>query len=130
MEQYKGISFPFRFNSRGGVQTSTLTPYDFSRIRESITQIVMTAKKERVMLNDFGTNAENSVFENLDDATEAGILRHEIMKAIEEQEDRVAVNECSILTEEEDGVPYVLVVLDIHIIKFMRDETMTVRFAS
>jgi phage baseplate assembly protein W len=128
MEQYKGISFPFRFNSRGGVQTSTLTPHDFSRIYESITQIVMTLKKERVMRVEFGTNAEYSIFESLEDATEVGILRHEVMKAIEEQEDRVRINDCLVSLVDEDDSKKVILTLDVHIIKFMRNEAVQIQF--
>jgi phage baseplate assembly protein W len=122
MATYKGISFPFRFNSKGGVATSELTPDDFSRIRESLEQIIFTRKNERIMLRDKGTKAADTLFENADDITELGILRHDVMKSIEEQEDRVLVNDVTVEPIDVDGEPKILVEIDAHIVKFMVDE--------
>jgi phage baseplate assembly protein W len=122
MTSYKGISFPFRFNSKGGVTSNELSPIDFSRIFESIRQIIFTRKRERVMLADKGTDAETALFEPSDDLTEMGILRHEIMKAIDEQEDRVSVNDVYVSEITIGDEVKLLVEVDAHIIKFMQDE--------
>lgn len=127
METYKGISFPFRFNSRGGVTTSELTPQDFSRIYDSIRQIVFTKKNERVMMTGFGTEAGDYVFEALEDPTEQGIFKHELTKAIEEYEDRVGVDQVNIFFDDEQGESAVIVEIQATIIKFMKSTTLRFR---
>lgn len=123
MATFKGMSFPFRFNSKGGVTTSELTPEDHSRIYESIKQIIFTRKNERIMLNDFGTNAQDAVFEPTDDVTEMGILRYEIMQALEENEPRILVNDVTVTAIDEISI---LVTVDAHIVKFMTDATFSI----
>lgn len=123
---YKGISFPFRFGSSGGVAKSILTHSDFSRIKESITQILFTYQNERVMNNLFGSPRQY-VFENLDDVTERALFRHEIVKAIETYEDRVEVIECRLYPDPtKEGT--LIVSLDLHIIKFVKDVTLQLEF--
>ena len=121
---YQGISFPFRFNSQGRVEKSKLTHDDFSRIKESIHQIIFTFHMERVMNTEFGV-PRMSVFQSLDDITDQAILKHEIRKAIEKHEDRVEVNDIRIYTDgENEGT--LIVELDLHIIKFLKDVTVKV----
>jgi hypothetical protein len=59
---FRGISFPFRFNSLGGVATSTVETGNPAHILESIRQIVGTRRGERVMRPEFGADADNLVF--------------------------------------------------------------------
>lgn len=124
---YKGISFPFRFNSSGGVATSELSHTDFSRIEESIYQILFTEMKERIFKTEFGTKLKRQVFEVDGDITQIAILRHEIEKAIDTFEERVAVNDIRIYTvDEEEGKLFIE--LDVHIIKFMKDVTLQLSY--
>jgi uncharacterized protein len=120
---YKGISFPFRFNSQGRVEKSELTHDDFSRIKESIIQILFTFKMERIMLTDFGST-RGAIFDPLDDMTDRALLKHEIQQAIEKYEDRVDVNNVEVYTDEsKEGT--LIVVLDLHIVKFVKDVSLT-----
>lgn len=129
MVVFKGIAFPFRFNSKGGVSTSELSPNDYSRIYESIYQIILTRKNERIMLNDIGTNSSEAIFEATDDLTQMGILRHEIIKALSEQENRISVNDVSIssIYDEESKETKILVVINAYIIKFMTNEQFAIQ---
>jgi phage baseplate assembly protein W len=121
---YKGISFPFRFNSQGRVERSQLTPSDFSRIRESIAQILLTFKNERIMNGEFGS-IRGAIFDPIEDITDVAILQSEVQTAIEENEDRVIVNDVRVYTEPGD-TGKIVVDIDVHIIKFMKDAELTV----
>lgn len=120
---YKGISFPFRFGSNGGVVTSKLNHYDTSRIKESIHQIVLTFLGERVMLPNFGSNLNDYVFEIAGDETSLALLQHEMKKAIELNDDRVVVNSLKVFNVDEDGGT-VIIEADIHIVKFVKNVQM------
>lgn len=121
---YQGISFPFRFNSLGKVEKSKLTYDDFSRIKESIHQIIFTFQMERIMNTGFGV-PRMSIFQSLDDITDQAILKHEIRKAIERHEDRVEVKDIRVYTDEQNEGT-LIVELDLHIIKFLKDVTIRV----
>jgi phage baseplate assembly protein W len=122
---FQGISFPFRFNGHGRVEKSKLTPDDFSRIQESIAQIIFTMQLERVMNIEFGMSRK-PVFINMEDETDLAILKFEIQKAIEKNEPRVEINDITIYPDpEKEGT--LIVVLDIHIIKYLKDVTLQVQ---
>lgn len=98
---YKGISFPFRIDGRGGVATSELTPQNLERIKESIAQIVRTNIGERIMEVTFGSNISRFVFSNLENISTRALLKHELTKAIEKWEKRVVVDNVEIYSSEE-----------------------------
>lgn len=120
---YKGIAFPFNFNSRGGVSTSVLSPDDYTRIKESITHIITTRKQEVPMKPEFGTNADDWTFEDFDDETNIGMLRAELEEAIESAEPRVALTN---MKAWRNGDETVTVEVEIQIIKFQITETVQV----
>lgn len=123
---YKGISFPFRFNAHGRVEKSKLTHDDFSRISESITQIIFTFRMERIMNNEFGMT-RNAIFMVIDDITDQAILKHDITQAIELHEPRVLINDCTIYADpEKEGT--LIVELDLHVIKFVKDISLQIPF--
>lgn len=123
---YKGISFPFRFDSKGGVATSVLTPNDYSRISESIHQIIFTRKYERIMKPNFFTPAETFLFEPTDDETAIGEFIYDVTNALEEFEDRITVNDIHVHVTEEGGEEKINVLIDARIVKFMRDEIIAI----
>jgi phage baseplate assembly protein W len=121
---FQGISFPFRFNGLGRVEKSKLTPDDFSRINESIQQIIFTAHLERIMNISFGMSRD-VVFSNMEDMTDQAILAHEIRLAIETFEPRVEINDINIYPDpNNEGT--LIVDLNLHIIKFLKDVSMQV----
>jgi len=75
---FTGISFPFRFDGRGGVATSTTSITDFSHIKESIMQIILTQVGERRMEPDFGSEVRDHLFTMVDDETDIAILKFKI----------------------------------------------------
>lgn len=121
---YKGVAFPFSFNSRGGVSTSILSPNDYSRIKESITHIITTRKGESPMRPDFGTNADNYIFEDFEDETTIGMLRYELEEAIERAEPRVSLQNLNAWKDEK--TEQIFVEVEIKIIKFQITETIKV----
>lgn len=106
---YKGISFPFRFNSSGGVATSTTSPEDLSHIEESIEQIIRTRMYERVMEHNFYCDIDPSLFENMEDATNQGLLAFSIQEALNRNDDRIEVEDIEFKLDEGGTIVYALV---------------------
>lgn len=99
---HKGIAFPFQFGSSGGVNTSELTPSDYSRIYQSIYQILFTHKDERVNANGFGSRVKDYLFDSLDDVNTLSNIKFEVEKAIEEQEPRVELIDVNVYADDEN----------------------------
>jgi phage baseplate assembly protein W len=98
----KGLKFPFTFQRRsGGAQISTATSSDHAHIHESIRQILGTKKGERFMRPDFGTRLHELVFEPSDQLL-YGLIRHEVMEALDAWEPRIIVTEVSVSADESD----------------------------
>lgn len=98
----KGLSFPFAFQRRsGGAQISTATSSDHAHIHESIRQILGTRKGERFMRPDFGTCLHELVFEPNDHIL-FGLIRHEVMTALDGWEPRIIVKDVAIAADEAD----------------------------
>lgn len=123
---FKGISFPFRFNSSGGVATSTTAPNDLSHIEESIEQIIRTSIGERVMEVEFGNEAFRLLFENLDDETNRGIITMFITDAIERWDKRVKVNMVDIITEETN----IVFNITIYVQKYLTTQVVSISIKS
>lgn len=97
---FTGISFPFRFDGRGGVATSTTSINDFTHIKESIMQIILTKVGERRMELEFGSEVRDHLFSMIDDETDIAILKFKIQEAIEKYEKRVDVINIDIIHDE------------------------------
>jgi len=74
---------------------------------------------ERIMNPQLGTE-RGHVFDPMGDLTSHSVTRFNIIKAIEEQEPRVAVNDVLVYTEEGEEAMLVIEV-DVHIIKYVKD---------
>lgn len=89
----KGLKFPLTFQRRsGGTQISTATSSDHAHIHESIRQILGTRKGERFLRPEFGSNLHRLVFEP-NDGVLYGLIRHEVMTALDQWEPRVIVTD-------------------------------------
>ena len=98
----KGLSFPFAFQRRsGGARISTATSADHAHIHESIRQILGTRKGERLMRPEFGTRLYELVFEP-NDRLLYGLIRHEVVEALERWEPRIVIREVLIAPDETD----------------------------
>lgn len=120
---YKGISFPFRFNSRGGVETSVLSPTDYSRIKESIRTIISTRVGERYMLPEYGNNVHEYLFDSLDDVSIQAELADGIRDALERNDERILVQGVNFQSTT-NGV--VVIDVDVRIVRLQVNETITV----
>jgi len=81
----------------GGPQNVMSRQEDNQLIRNDILQLLLTIPGERVMRPTFGVHLRDAVFEPSDDATVAN-LEQEIRYAIEENDQRVIVNDVQIIT--------------------------------
>ena len=125
---YKGIAFPFKFGSNGGVRTSTLTPDDHDRIYQSIYQILFTYKKERINNSEIGSRLKEYLFEPFDDINTLALIKFEVEKAIAEQEPRVEVLDVRVYTlDGEEGKIYIDVT--VLIIQFTTSTTLQYEFS-
>ena len=86
MATYRGIAFPFGKNST----TFPAEVTDEDLVKQSLIQIVTTARGERVMRPDFGSAAYSFVFEN-NNVLLAELMRDELTAAIAKFEPRVIV---------------------------------------
>lgn len=106
----KGLKFPFTFQKRsGGTQISTATSSDHAHIHESIRQILGTRKGERFLRPDFGTELHKLIFEP-NDRILYGLIRHEVMTALDEWEPRVIVTDVQVDSGDDEH----LVLVNIH----------------
>lgn len=99
---FKGLAFPF-------VKTATAIPApvtDDELVRQSILQILMTTRGERVMRPLFGCDLSSFVFDNQSDLTEE-MLRIEISSAIAKYEGRASIQ--NIFFRREDTTMYIVV---------------------
>lgn len=93
--QFRGIAFPF-----GKSATSLPAPaFDNDLIKQSLFQIIMTAKGERAMRPEFGSNVTSFIFEN-NDLVLQETIRAETMSAISKFERRVIVRSVDVAQED------------------------------
>lgn len=84
-EQIRGFSFPFRF-ARG----RTAMTGGPEKLKENITQLLLTGIGERVMRRDYGGGLRQLVHDPNNDALRA-VIQHQIAKAISRWEPEVQV---------------------------------------
>ena len=126
---YKGISFPFRFNGRGGVATSTTSDSDFTHIEESIKQIWLTRVFERHFEHHVGTRAVESQF-SVGDEIDSATLALELKRALSLLEDRITVDDIIVTFESEEGttISSFNVELKYTVIKYSSTKTLSLEF--
>lgn len=123
---FTGISFPFRFDIRGGIATSTTNADDFSHIRESIIQILGTMKGERSYELKFGSEVHKVTFSNIDQKAEQDYLAFLVKEAITEQEPRVEVEGVHIEPQEFEYGYGALVTVSFLVKKYLSYDNVTV----
>lgn len=100
---YRGMAFPFQ----AGYTAIPAPVEDADLVRQSLVQIVMTSRGERVMRPNYGCNAQKYVFEANNDAT-GQLLRTEIIAAITRWEPRARID--NVLFERKDSTLIVTLV--------------------
>jgi len=96
---YRGIAFPFAKGDTSLPRAVT----DADLVKQSLLQIVMTARGERVMRPEFGCNAHRFVFENNDDLL-GELIRTEVAAVVGRFEPRVVLQDVLVERNEETGM--------------------------
>jgi uncharacterized protein len=90
-----GISFPFRFGPDGRVATSD----GDAKLRENVTQILLTTVGERIMRRDYGGGLRQILHDPNNDALRA-IVQHQVAKALATLEPRISVIDIVVAQDE------------------------------
>jgi phage baseplate assembly protein W len=112
---YKGISFPFR----KGLGQYPESAIDAALIKESLSQLIQTSKRERVMRPEFGTNAWGYLFEENSDVLTA-LIRTDIGAVVSKYEPRVRL--LDVLTARKDSTVWVTLLY--YIPALQREDTL------
>lgn len=125
---FRGISYPFRINNRGGVTMSTTSKTDPTHIAESIQQILNTNFLERPMEVRVYTTVTALLFEP-NDLTLQQVLKSRIASDLARLEERIECDEDGIEFEIEtiDDVEYLYANITYRIIKYNTYHTSKVK---
>lgn len=96
---FRGISFPFRINGKGGVAMSSTSILDVPHIIEAIEQILLTRPRERRMEYHFKSDLDIDIFESNDSSSRC-LIEHQIREALSTLEDRIEVTSVDITSKE------------------------------
>lgn len=95
---FKGISFPFRINGKGGVTMSSTDISEVPHIIEAIEQILLTKPRERRMEYHFKSDLDTDIF-TPNDSSAGNLIKHQIREALTTLEDRIEVIRVDIISE-------------------------------
>lgn len=125
---YKGISFPFRISSQGGVVTSTTDVNDPTHIAESIKQIFGTSFLERVMESDIYSTVDTVLFEPNDESLQR-VLKARMVADLERLEKRIELGEDDIefTVDTESDIEYLYATITYKVIRYQTYYTTTVK---
>jgi len=116
---YRGIAFPFAKGTTSLPNAAT----DAALIKQSLIQIVMTGRNERVMRPEFGCNALRFVFENNDDLL-GELIRAEVSATVERFEPRVVL--LDVLVTRDTEAAQVIVTLEYVLVATKRQDTVEI----
>lgn len=91
----RGISFPFRVGNRGGIVMSGVDNTSAPHLEESIEQILLTFKGERVMEYHFGSELDTDIFEPNESVTH-NLIKYQIREALNKYEPRITVEDITL----------------------------------
>lgn len=94
----RGISFPFRVGNRGGIVMSGVSNISAPHIEESIEQILLTFKGERVMEHHFGSDLDTDIFEPNEVSTH-NLIKYQIKEVLTKYEPRIIVESINLTGE-------------------------------
>lgn len=111
---YKGISFPFRVTSRGGIAVTSTSATDLSHIEEALRQLIGTARGERIM-EAYGTERSPALFGQAEEMNpQVALLKLYVEEALARDENRVKLEYINVAAKEtEDEEDYLEVNLGI-----------------
>lgn len=116
---YKGISFPFRISSQGGVVMTTTDYNNPTHIEESIKQILGTNYLERVMQPEVYSSVSSALFEP-NDSSLLNLLKTRIVEDLERLDSRITIDDdgIEVYSKEVEGVTILYVDLTYRIISY------------
>lgn len=117
---FKGISFPFRINNRGGVTMSTTTKDKPTHIIESIQQIFGTNFLERPMESEIYTTVTSLLYEPNSVALQE-VLKTRMSDDLTRLESRIECRPQDIefnVEKTEDGLEYLFAILTFRVLKY------------
>ena len=125
---FKGISFPFRVSSQGGIVTSTTSSTDPTHIAESIRQIFGTRFLERPMESEIYSTVDTILFEPNDESLQQ-VLKSRMVADLERLEERIEVGEDDIefFVQSEAKGEFLYATITYKIIKYQTYYTTTVK---
>lgn len=94
----KGVGFPFRFNSTGGVAKQELSPFDQTLIQSSSKQVLSIRAYEILMEPEIGNTIMQELFNVRGDITDMAVLRHKITNELGRREQRIEVEDVRVYT--------------------------------
>lgn len=100
---YKGVSFPFQLNKKGGILLSDTTVDAPIHLTQGLEQLFNTRRNERVMETDYFCPLEETLFE--EDESAETMIKSIMVDAVENLEERVTLEEDDIeIVHLEDGI--------------------------
>lgn len=116
---YRGIAFPFQKGPTALPEPVT----DDELVKQSLQQIILTGRNQRVMRPDFGCNALSFVFEN-NTTLLSELIRTEVASAIGRFEPRVILQNVIVERDEDNGTVYVT--LEYIVLTTKQPDTVTI----
>lgn len=125
---FKGVSFPFRVSSQGGIVTSSTSSIDPTHISESIQQIFGTKFLERPMEAGVYSTADTVLFEPNDESLQQ-VLKSRMVADLERLEERIEVGEEDIefYVQSESDTEFLYATITYKIIRYQTYYSTTVK---
>ena len=118
MALYVGFAFPFQKGPTGFPAQAT----DNDLIQQSLIQLVLTGRGERIMRPDVGSNAYGFVFEN-NEAPLQVLIQQEVRNVITKYEPRVILQAVSVVLNDATGDTPSLITITINYIVVITQQT-------
>lgn len=128
MPQFIGFSFPFRKGSTSFPEVAT----DDALIKESLVQLILTGRGERVMRPDVGSGAFRHIFEDNDEVL-ATLIQNEVSQVIGQYEPRVSLLSVNVAKGDPDtdnGPASVIVTINYIVLATVTVGTLTLTLSS
>jgi hypothetical protein len=128
MPQFIGFSFPFRKGSTSFPEVAT----DDALIKQSLVQLILTGRGERVMRPDVGSGAFRFIFEDNDDFL-LTVIQTEVNQVVSKYEPRVSLISVDVTKGDPDtdtGANSVIVTLRYIVLATVTAGTLTMSLSS
>jgi len=97
---FKGIGFPFTFDGTGAVSQVKYSEADFTLIKQSLANIILTGIGEAVAMRDYGCSITGLIFDTDDDTLNL-LIQNSIVSAVSVYEPRVELTDIQVYKDAE-----------------------------